>query len=47
MSIEHCDCKNEYQDKVYGVGQRLHNESDKSASKHKRRCTVCKKEKTN
>jgi hypothetical protein len=35
-----CSCKNEFQDKRYGVGVRLH-----TRAKDCRRCTVCGNEK--
>ena len=31
-----CNCRSPYQDKVYGVGNRVHNECEKKA-----KCTVC------
>ena len=31
-----CNCKNEYQDKIYGKGQRVHTPTNKG-----HRCTVC------
>lgn len=31
-----CDCKNEYQDKRYGKGKRVHNRGNEW------RCTVCR-----
>lgn len=37
-----CSCKNQYQDKMYGLGQRAHNfapKKDKAGRKW--RCTVC------
>lgn len=36
-----CTCKNEYQDKEYGKGNRVHNPCKKNTSA---RCTVCGKE---
>jgi hypothetical protein len=39
--IKKCTCKNEYQDKKYGKGQRVHNFA---TGKEKWRCTVCLKE---
>lgn len=36
-----CNCKNEYQDKKYGNGMRVHNKIKDSGC----RCTVCKDEK--
>lgn len=32
-----CSCKNEFQDKEYGIGYRVFNENDKYGAK----CTVC------
>lgn len=32
-----CTCKNEFQDKKYGRGMRVHNPT----AKDKQRCTVC------
>ncbi len=44
MAIKACDCKHEYQDKIYGKNCRVHNwarnENNKSGGW---RCTVCKK----
>lgn len=49
MSATHiitCDCKNEYQDKKYGKGNRVANQIKKmSGTIPFVRCTVCKKEK--
>lgn len=39
--IKKCTCASEYQDAVYGKGNRVCNTLDKSA---KARCTVCGKE---
>ena len=36
--IKKCKCKHEYQDKRYGKGMRLHNETVKDKGW---RCTVC------
>lgn len=44
--IVKCTCQNEYQDKVYGKGNRVANPVDKSKVNGKvqhYRCTVCKK----
>jgi len=38
-----CDCKHEFQDKRYGLQNRLHNETTK-VNTPKWRCTVCTKE---
>lgn len=38
-----CNCKNEYQDKKYGHGNRVHN-STADVLKSGYRCTVCGKE---
>lgn len=35
-SIKPCSCKSEYQDKLYGKGNRLFNEGVKNVT-----CTVC------
>ena len=35
-----CDCKHEFQDKQYGKGNRVHNESTKDKLW---RCTICEK----
>ena len=40
-----CKCTNEYQDRVYGAGMRLHNHSPKTSAGGWR-CTVCKREQT-
>lgn len=37
-SVKSCGCKHEYQDRVYGQGQRVKNHT----SKGEFRCTVCK-----
>lgn len=40
-----CNCKNEFQDKRYGKGKRVYNETEKGAgSSHAYRCTVCGKD---
>jgi hypothetical protein len=39
--VKSCNCKHEYQDAVYGKGQRVHNPSTKG-----HRCSVCGTEKT-
>ncbi len=36
-TIAKCDCKNEYQDKLYGKGMRLKNSTGSGY-----RCTVCR-----
>ena len=44
-----CTCKSDYQDRLYGKGQRVANVQDKSVSKGpgansvQAECTVCKK----
>lgn len=46
--ILNCDCKNEYQDTIYGQGKRLFNPCKPkliSLGQNWFRCTVCKKEK--
>jgi len=45
--IKSCTCKNEYQDKEHGKGNRVHNPTKKVAgSKPVYRCTVCLQERT-
>ena len=39
--IKPCDCKHEYQDKVYGKNMRVHNTM--ASEKGDYRCTVCGK----
>ena len=41
-----CNCKHEYQDRVYGKGKRLANKmtGGKTVKKNSWRCTVCGKE---
>ena len=39
-----CNCKHEFQDGRYGVGNRVHNYAAKNSVW---RCTVCKSEKKN
>jgi len=38
-----CDCQNDWQDKRYGVGKRLHNPCKSKISNQRKahRCTVC------
>ena len=43
MAIKQCDCKHEWQDKVYGNGKRVHNPTKKENKDGKWRCTVCLK----
>jgi len=43
--IKKCDCNHEYQDKVYGKGNRVHNEKKPKGTAKEYRCTVCGKEK--
>ena len=45
IKILSCDCKSEYQDKVYGKQQRVHNEMVVKNNQRRCRCTVCGKEK--
>lgn len=41
-----CDCKSDFQDKVYGVNTRVANQTvSKSGDKKIGRCTICGKEK--
>jgi hypothetical protein len=40
VAITKCSCKHEYQDKLYGKGNRVCNET----IKNKLRCTVCQRE---
>jgi len=42
--IVHCDCKHDFQDKVYGKGKRLGTPTKKSKTDIIYRCTVCGKE---
>jgi hypothetical protein len=37
-----CGCQHEYQDKRYGLGKRVHNQTKKKTW----RCTVCEREKS-
>jgi len=47
MAIKRCECKHEYQDEVYGKGNRVHNPTLKQVGNQPvYRCTVCKKERT-
>ncbi len=42
-----CSCDHAYQDRIYGIGKRVHSrmkQSDKSSNMY--RCTVCTKEKS-
>ena len=41
-----CNCKHDFQDKVYGLGKRVHNQIVNKINKliAKFRCTVCKTE---
>ena len=39
MAIIRCSCESKYQDKKYGAGRRVANETAKSAGA--KRCTVC------
>lgn len=40
-----CTCHNEYQDKVYGQGNRVGNRTKQNANGKDYRCTVCGKSK--
>lgn len=40
-----CNCNNEFQDKTYGEGMRVHNKMAKAGRVLGYRCTVCGKEK--
>ena len=40
-AITTCNCEHEYQDKKYGKGMRVHNETNKVPTTY--RCTVCGK----
>lgn len=42
--IIRCNCKSEYQDKVYGNNKRVANVKGDKADSTKYRCTVCGKE---
>lgn len=42
--VKRCTCESEFQDREYGLGQRLHNQC-KSERGMSWRCTVCGKEK--
>jgi len=37
--IMHCSCESDFQDKMYGVGMRVHN--DMTSKENMARCTVC------
>lgn len=39
MAILTCSCKNEFQDKKYGKGKRVFNETNKDGKGY--RCTIC------
>lgn len=45
IKVVACDCRHEYQDRVYGPGQRVHNVAPKAGPNKSRalRCTVCRK----
>ncbi len=45
MAIKDCDCKHEYQDKMYGKGKRVHTPMKAGNKEGKYRCTVCAKTK--
>jgi hypothetical protein len=40
--ILQCDCQNEYQDRKYGKGMRVHNQRGKT---NNYRCSICLKDK--
>lgn len=40
MPILNCKCKNDYQDKKYGKGKRVHNKCD-GGMNVQYKCTVC------
>lgn len=40
--VKRCDCENEYQDKMYGKGNRIHNLTKVGAY----RCSICTKVKS-
>jgi hypothetical protein len=42
--VFHCTCKSDYQDEVYGKGNRLFNPRGKGDKIDGYRCTVCGKE---
>lgn len=44
--IHKCSCQHEQQDKLYGKGNRVHNECNPKASSKSIRCTVCGSVKT-
>ncbi len=44
MAILLCSCKNEYQDRAFGKGKRVHNPVNKAKGSELYRCTICKKE---
>lgn len=46
VTILKCTCKHEYQDKVYGKQQRVHNAMKKESGGQHWRCTVCSKMKS-
>ena len=43
-NVFHCTCKSEFQDEVYGKGNRLFNPKGKGDKVDGYRCTVCGKE---
>ena len=45
-TVKRCECINEYQDKVYGKGNRVVNIFKSTPTEMKGRCTVCGKEKS-
>lgn len=40
-AVKACTCKHEYQDKTYGPGQRVCNQTASKGDKKVYRCTVC------
>lgn len=49
MPLAKCDCKNPYQDAVYGAGIRVHNlmgRAKADSNVKQGRCTACGKERT-
>lgn len=45
-TIKRCECVHEYQDEVYGKGNRLMNITRNTPTEIKIRCTVCGREKS-
>jgi len=42
MAIKKCSCENKWQDKKYGKGMRVCNETAGGSGAKQYRCTVCK-----